>query len=93
MAEWILNPDMSAVEGFPSQYWIITGDAVTLMDQAERDAVDAAALSRAGQTAAAWSNRKPIRAVMPLALDELNAMRSRPTPSSMRSMPPPRWPT
>ena len=40
--DWIHNPDMSAVEGFPSKYWIITGDIVTLMDQAARDAVDAA---------------------------------------------------
>jgi hypothetical protein len=39
---WIINPDLSAVEGFPSKYWIITGDVVTLMSQAERDAVDAA---------------------------------------------------
>ena len=38
---YVVNPDLSAVEGFPSIYWIITGDVVTLMDQAARDTVDA----------------------------------------------------
>ena len=42
VADWIHQPDMSAVVGFQSKYWIITGDVVTLMDQSARDAVDAA---------------------------------------------------
>lgn len=41
--DWIVNPDLSAVEGQPQRYWKIVGDAVQLMTQAERDAVDAAA--------------------------------------------------
>lgn len=41
-ADWIINPDISAVNGWPTKYWIITGDVITLMDQAARDAVDAA---------------------------------------------------
>ena len=45
VAQWIIDPDMSAVAGYPSQYWIITGDVVSLMDQAQRDAVDTAALN------------------------------------------------
>ena len=44
-AEWIHAPDVSAVTGFASKYWIVTGDVVTLMSQAQRDAVDAAELS------------------------------------------------
>lgn len=40
-ALWIINPDISAVEGWDTKYWVITGDDVTLMDQAARDAVDA----------------------------------------------------
>ena len=44
-AEWIHAPDVSAVTGFATKYWIITGDVVTLMSQAQRDAVDAAELS------------------------------------------------
>ena len=39
---WIHNPDLSAVDGFLSKYWVITGDTISLMDQAARDAVDAA---------------------------------------------------
>lgn len=39
-SQWIVNPDLSAVGGFPSRYWILTGDVVTLMSQAQRDAVD-----------------------------------------------------
>ena len=42
VANYIEDPDLSAVTGFPSKYWIITGDVITLMDQASRDAVDAA---------------------------------------------------
>lgn len=43
--DWIINPDMTAVTGFASKYWTITGDTVSLMDQASRDAVDAAELA------------------------------------------------
>lgn len=39
-ASWIINPDMSAVVGVPSKYWKITGDVVSEMSQAEKDAVD-----------------------------------------------------
>jgi hypothetical protein len=42
--DWIIEPDMSAVVGFPSKYWVITGDVVSLMSEAERDVLDAAAL-------------------------------------------------
>lgn len=44
-ADWIINPDMSAVDGFESKYWVITGDVITLMDLSARNAVDAAELS------------------------------------------------
>lgn len=44
---WIWNPNISAVVGFNPRYWIITGDNVTLMNQSERNAVDAALLELA----------------------------------------------
>lgn len=50
---WIIEPDMSTVVGYPSQYWIITGNVVTLMSQAERDAVDATALNASRDASAA----------------------------------------
>lgn len=37
-ADWIINPDMSGVAGVPSQYWKITGDTVSEMSAAEKDA-------------------------------------------------------
>lgn len=40
-AEWIHNPDLSAVEGVPDYYWKIVGDDVLAMDAGERAAVDA----------------------------------------------------
>lgn len=38
----IYQPDLSQVDGYPSKYWVVTGDTVFLMDQVARDAVDAA---------------------------------------------------
>jgi hypothetical protein len=75
VAEWIINPDLTAVEGFPSQYWIITGDIVTLMDQAQRDAVDAAALDQSRDNTAQVLEQPEAypRGYALVALDELNA--------------------
>ena len=47
IADWVIGPDMAAVEGVPRRYWVLTGDAVTVMDQTTRDAVDAALLAQA----------------------------------------------
>jgi hypothetical protein len=75
VAQWIINPDMSLVEGFPSQYWIITGDIVTLMDQTQRDAVDAQALSASRDNTAQVLEQPEAypRGYALVALDELNA--------------------
>lgn len=43
--DWITNPDVSVVDAFRSDFWIVTGDVVSLMPQVERDAVDAQILS------------------------------------------------
>lgn len=40
-ADWFVNPDISAVAGVPIKYWKLT-DPVTEMNQAEKDAADAA---------------------------------------------------
>lgn len=45
VGQWIADPDLTAVSGFNSRYWVITGDLVTLMSQAQRDAVDASLLA------------------------------------------------
>lgn len=41
IVECLENPDLSVVVGQPNKYWVISGDAVSLMDRAARDAVDA----------------------------------------------------
>lgn len=41
-ADWLINPDLSAVLGIPQQYWKVEGDSVVEMNQAEKDAVDVA---------------------------------------------------
>jgi len=46
-SDWIINPDLSAVENVPQQYWKIEGDTVSEMSQAEKDAVDASLLPAA----------------------------------------------
>jgi len=48
----IYDPDLTAVQGWHERYWVITGDVVTLMDQAGRDAVDALLLDGERNTTA-----------------------------------------
>jgi hypothetical protein len=77
-AEWILEPDLSAVVGQPARYWDITGDVVSLMDQAARDAVDAQLLSdRRDNTADLLDGVENInRAFALVVLDEINTLRA-----------------
>lgn len=80
--DWIHNPDLSAVTGFDAKYWTITGDAVSLMTLAERDAVDAneaaanlaaiRAAAKAGYEAAAGDFLKALKAVALVTQDEMN---------------------
>ena len=42
VVDWVINPDLSGVAGVPQKYWKLTGDVVSEMSQAEKDAVDAA---------------------------------------------------
>jgi hypothetical protein len=73
--DWIVNPDMSAISGWPSQYWIISGDAVLLANTAERAAIDAAELAaqRESVTAQLDDAEDVLRAFMLATLDEMNA--------------------
>ena len=75
--DWIIDPDMSAVDGWPSKYWVITGDTVSLMDQAARDAVDAAELSaRLDNEAEGIESPQSLqRAFAEVVLDEINMLR------------------
>ncbi len=43
VADWVINPDMSPVASVRREYWVLTGDVLSEMDQAAKDVVDAAA--------------------------------------------------
>lgn len=43
--DWLINPDLSNVQGVAEKYWKIVNDEVVEMDQSEKDAVDAAELA------------------------------------------------
>jgi len=65
-SDWIINPDLSAVEGQPSKYWKIDGDTVTLMDDIERtivDAVETTAIDDAAVAAKAAAEAAAVKAV------------------------------
>lgn len=72
--DWIINPDMSAVEGWASKYWIITGDTVSLMTEAQRNAVDAAELEAMRDSVVTQLDAQEdiLRGFMLAVLDELN---------------------
>lgn len=75
-AEWLYDPDLSAVTGEPVKYWIITGDVVTLMDQAAKDAVDADELSATRDSQANIFDGVEAyeRAFALMLLDEINGL-------------------
>jgi len=80
--EWIINPDMSAVINQPNRYWIITGDVVTLMDQAARDTVDANILTAADLAdkvteKKVFVNRKSMKALLTIIMGEFNILRAK----------------
>ncbi len=79
LANYIFMPDLSAVTGQPSRHWKITGDIVSLMTQAERDAVDAAILTTSRDTKIARDIdglENTFRQVVKLILDEINILRA-----------------
>ncbi len=40
VADWIINPDLSAVRGQPKKYWKISGDRVSLASASEQSDID-----------------------------------------------------
>ncbi len=78
VADWIINPDMSAVTGFASKYWVITGDVVTLMSAAEQGAVDDQALQTTRDAVADQMDgvEDVLRAFALVVLDEINTLRA-----------------
>lgn len=75
VGQWIINPDLSAVAGVPNRYWKITGDSITEMSQAEKDALDNAALQASRDALANQIDQVEdvLRATLLTVLDEFNA--------------------
>jgi hypothetical protein len=77
-ANYIFMPDLSAVEGVPNRYWVITGDVVSEMDQAAKDAVDAQLLNDtrdANIQAEIDELESVLRQLSKLIVNELNILR------------------
>lgn len=78
--EWIINPDLSAVQGQPKKYWMINGDVVTLATPAEQIVIDdALAATRATKAKEEEKNRfdneRLLKAFAELVLDQFNELR------------------
>ena len=77
-ANWIHAPNLSAVVGQPTKYWIITGDNIRLMSKVERDAVDAAIRGAERDSAISGEIDRlegVLRQVVKLTVRELNILR------------------
>lgn len=76
-ADWIINPDLSSVIGYPNKYWSIIGDVVSLLAQAERDAIDLAELEAGKDATANTIDTDPyLKAFALIMLDEINILRA-----------------
>jgi len=76
---YISKPDMSAVDGVPSKYWVITDDVISEMSQEEKDAVDANALSDRRDAAVSGMMdelESDLRQLVRLMMSEINILRA-----------------
>lgn len=79
--DWIWDPDLSAVAGFDSIYWDISGDNVLLADLATRDARDAeiaaaAVVSYHDGQKDQYTDNDIFRAQIKYVVDEINILRA-----------------
>lgn len=78
-ANYIEDPDLSAVIGVDNKYWKIVGDTISEMNQTEKDAVDDAILEDSRDTAVEMeidNLESIIRQVVILMVDEINILRA-----------------
>lgn len=57
-SEWLINPDLSAVDGVPQSRWVIDGDSIRPPDAGEIAAFDAVDLAAAKESKIAAINAK-----------------------------------
>jgi len=77
IANYIDEPDLSAVTGQPSKYWIITGDIVTEMSVAEKAIVDQTILdvSRDQTITEVDDLESTLRQIVLMVIGEINTLR------------------
>lgn len=75
---YVVDPDMSPVDGVSTKYWLLTGDVLSVMDQAAQDAVDAVETTdRLDAISDRLDDSEDIqRAFARLVMDELNILRA-----------------
>ena len=74
---YIENPDISAVLGQPSRYWLITGNVVSLLNVTPRQVIDAAIeVARKDSLSNQVDTDDLLRAVSKTNLDLFNAERA-----------------
>lgn len=81
VADWIINPDLTAVAGQPSIYWVITGDIVSLASVGEQATIDAAlaATQLTSEKDAAKTDidvERVVRALVDMLPGEFNILRA-----------------
>lgn len=81
VADWIINPDLTAVAGQPSIYWVITGDIVSLASVGEQATIDAAIIAAqlTSEKDAAKNQidvERVVRALIELLPSEFNILRT-----------------
>lgn len=72
IASWVVEPDLSLVDGVSVKYWVITGDVVSEMDQASKDVVDAAEVQSLKDALEAESDTGILKAVIAALIKTIN---------------------
>ena len=78
IANYVEEPDLSAVIAEPVKYWQLVGDIFSLVDQATMDSIDADLLTAARDALADEIDRLEtfMRAFALIVLDEINILRA-----------------
>jgi hypothetical protein len=75
-SDWIIDPDLSGVVGVTTKYWVITGDVVSEMSQAEKDVVDAAEVQALEDGEILELDNGILKRFVLVLLDEINRSRT-----------------
>lgn len=78
VGNYVEEPNLSAVQSFARKYWQLIGDVFSVVDQATRDAIDAADLAASRDSIADDIDRVESysRAFALVVLDEINLLRA-----------------